>query len=212
MDFTQKVKMALSGALKNIAGAWHHDADFCQPPVDFEKKTGMQGLSCTYVLPHGLSSKELQKYALLSFSADRPAAHEKLSEMWRHLQTCNPYELKGLTFEAKNTENVFHAVMGVASAFLPRDIQLFIDRQHDVDGPHEAARPRSSEEKFLRNKIDVCCGPIGWAPSLATLQSISRQLNSVTKPVAPVSRTQSVETKVSQTIKSGIGHMTFNKK
>src|ERR1700747_318491 len=54
---------------------------FHQPPVVFERKSGMKGLSCQYFLPPDLLPRELQEYGMISIR-DNKATHERLSEVW----------------------------------------------------------------------------------------------------------------------------------
>lgn len=194
-EITSKIKTVLSNAFNKAArhkivdgrevafvrGGFGRDGmmlpylDFRQPPVDFEKRTGMSGLSCQYFLPPDLLPRELQEYGMISL-ADNRVAHERLSEVWGHLKNCNPETLGRLEFDAKDTMKLYHAILGAASAFLPQDIQAWLDGWNGV------TLRENREAELLINKIEVCHGPAYWVPSMETLRMMDKQLVSVKKP------------------------------
>lgn len=172
---------------------------FEQPPVDFEERTGMRGLSCQYFLPPDLLPRELQEYGMISV-ADNRMAHERLSEVWGHLKTCNPETLGHLEFDTKDTMKLYHAILGAASAFLPQDIQAWLD------GWNGMALRENREATMLLNKIEICHGNTGWVPSMSTIQVMNEQmkhsdLQKLSKSEPPKHVRRSIRSTLRNTIK-----------
>lgn len=156
--------------------------EFSQPPVDFEKKTGLTGISCGYFLPPDLLPRELQEYGMISL-ADNCEAHQRLSEVWSCLKETNPSTLGSLKFDENNTRQLYHAVLGVASAFLPQDIQAWLDGWTGIE------LRKDKEAVRMLNKIETLSSRVEWIPSKPTLREMVRQIeNGAMKPATTKSR------------------------
>ncbi|MCE9507290.1 MAG: hypothetical protein K8R48_03100 [Alphaproteobacteria bacterium] len=152
------------------------DRDFCQPPVDFEKKYSLTGVSQRYRLPEGLSPRDLQNYALLSWRKESLTVaeqQERLAGVWHLLTAYNP-ELNKVLHDPQDTDTLFHAIMGVASAFNIEDIQGFIS---SATQPHRAwEMEKTSEFIKLTEVFNHYAIPdrlnLRWVASPVTLRSI----------------------------------------
>ena len=186
-EITRKIKTTLSDLFNNasrremidgqevavVKGSFGGEmplpyVSFHQPPVVFEKASGMKGLSHQYFLPPDLLPRELQEYGMVSIR-DTATAHVRLSEVWEHLKAGNPDTLGRLTFDAANTDNLYHVILGAASAFPPADIQAWLDGWNGI------TLRKNKEAALLLNKIEVCHGLVGWIPSMSTLHEMNRQ-------------------------------------
>jgi hypothetical protein len=152
------------------------DSGFYQPPVEFEKKHNLTGISQWYSLPAGLSPRDLQSYALLSWRKENLTAaeqQERLAGVWHLLTAYNP-ELKKIIHDRQDTDALYHAIMGVASAFNIKDIQGFISNSTQ---PHRAWEMEKTPEFIkLTEVFNRCAGPEGlnlkWVAAPATLRLI----------------------------------------
>ena len=187
LDLTRKIKTTLSDLFNNAARREVIDGQevalfkgtfggemslpyesFHQPPVVFEKASGMKGLSHQYFLPPDLLPRELQEYGMVSIR-DRDGAYDRLTEVWEHLKKGNPETLGRLKFDETRAENLYHVILGAASAFPPADIQAWLEGWNGI------TLRKNKEAAFLLNKIEVCHGLVGWIPSMSTLNEMNRQ-------------------------------------
>ncbi|MCK4945332.1 MAG: hypothetical protein KAS59_03615 [Alphaproteobacteria bacterium] len=161
------------------------DLAFFQPPSEFEKQNGIHGFSCQYILPQGLLPRELQEYAKIARLNDQDM-HEKLNEVWEQLKKDNEKTLGSLKFDTNNTIQLYNVILGVASAFLPRDIQSWIDGNTSVSALRE-----EQETESLMNKIETHFGRICWVPCLDTLRLIDRKIDDNKNSVVQKASTES---------------------
>lgn len=157
------------------------DRDFCQPAADFEKSHGLTGIAQQYNLPEGLSPRDLQSYAMLSWrwAANSVAAQplEKITEVWNLLAAYNP-ELKKLVYDPQDKDTLYHMIMGVASAYNIDDIQHFIaNPTSSYKGWEMEASPEFIK---LTEVFNRCAAPerlkMEWVAAPATLQSIQGKI------------------------------------
>ncbi len=158
---------------------------FGQPPVTFERREKVTGISETYDLPDGLSPQKLDSYVMtvmharLSCMLDPDEAAERLTGVFDLLAESNP-QLKKLAFDRQDWHKGYHALMGVASAFNVQDIQYWLDNTTGMtirkDEAYDALRSETAE----------IAGNIGWRPAPDTLRDIRRRIEEK-KDAAPQS-------------------------
>jgi hypothetical protein len=156
------------------------DRVFCQPAADFEKTYGLTGISQQYNLPEGLSSRDLQSYAMLSWrKEDLTAAeqHERLAGVWRLLASCNP-GLDKIAHDPRNTDALYHMIMGVASAYNIDDIRRFTSNSVQA----HMAREMEKTPEFIKlaEVFNRHAAPerlnLKWVASPETLRSIQDKI------------------------------------
>jgi hypothetical protein len=149
-----------------------------QPPVDFENTYGLDGISQPYLLPEGLTSADLQTYALLIRQTEITAVQRlgKMTAVWGILAAYNP-ELEKLSYQPQDAGMLYHMVMGVASAFNVSDIQHFISSPSKVK-----ARVMENSPEFIKltdvfNRYAASGQPnFKWVAAPATLQLIQDKI------------------------------------
>jgi hypothetical protein len=180
-EVTQKILDALAAYRKQAAEWICPSFDvvinnrLCQPPVEFEKTCGLAGISQHYILPEGLTSADLQTYALLLGQTETGQRLEKLTEVWDALVSCNP-ELKKISSSPRGAVSLYHRVMGVASAFNISDIQHFISSP----GAKAQEMEKSPEFKKLTEVFNRYAAPeklnLKWVAAPETLRLIQNKV------------------------------------
>jgi hypothetical protein len=163
------------------------DPNFNQPAVNFEKKHRLAGISGQYMLPEKITSEMLQAYALFVHGdPDMPVSecHERLETTWKHIGILNP-ALAAVLVDRRNTDSLFHAVMGVASAYNADDIEHFLTEKKrysltkkDPPGVKMHRSPAFLKLTDTFNKSAVTTGEslvLYWIASPQTLEKIETQ-------------------------------------
>ncbi len=151
--------------------------DFCQPPVDFEKKSGLKNIAARYNLPEGIKPCDLQDYAqslrhgVMRNEIPADTAEDKMMQAYHALVARNPQlaELEPLTGKDLNT---FHTLMGVASGFNVKDIKYWLNGGTLSKGLQDPAYAENMQ------KADRWC-LTDWAVSPETLQDICTQIDKI---------------------------------
>jgi hypothetical protein len=149
---------------------------FCQPPVDFEKKQRLRGMSSTYRLPEGLTAGQLQDFSLLMREREDLTPRQKLdkmTEVWKTLTDHNP-ALKTLRYNADDFFHLYHLILGVASSFNRIDIQNFMDLIGKV--PPALHMNKSPEYKNLAQSFYQATADMHWVAAPESLLAIHDQL------------------------------------
>ena len=157
---------------------------FSQPSLKFEEQNRIQGLAYQYILPSGLLPIELNEYVLFASLTDQ-GVYKRLNEVWKQLKKDNEKTLWSLKFDTNDTRQLYNAILGVASAFLPQDIQFYLD------GGKSSTLREDREIKFLLDKIERCLNNICWVPCLDTLRLIDQQIDDKRNSVVQKDSTES---------------------
>jgi hypothetical protein len=156
------------------------DPNFSQPPVSFENKHGLSGISRSYQLPPYVTARDLQNYCILTYMGDMTdkECRQKLQSLWRSLKFYNP-SLRPLQYNPSSTKDLYHLAMGVASAFNEEDIQAFVLGS----GPQAMKMWESKKYKKLTKVFNKYAGKkaksedlaLYWVATPATLKVIKDQ-------------------------------------
>jgi len=158
---------------------------FRQPPVDFEKKYGLIGISQYYRLPEGLSSAALDSYSvLLHKNFPEEQGLMKMNEAWDELKELNLI-LKKINYDAGNISMMYNLLMGVASAFNIRDIQHFISDPRAAGSKMRASAEFGSLVQIFNYASRPAEFGFGWVASPKTIAYIREQAES--KKIPPAS-------------------------
>lgn len=152
--------------------------DFVQPPVVFAEKFGLAGIAAQYRLPENISAQKLEtyvnvlKHAEITGGISPRMRHDRLFEIWQSLIGRNP-QLAEVRVDHDKPEALQTAIIGVTSAYLPRDIAHFMSLP--ADKLAGACKDKSYETLYKK-----VCAHLGsehprWVPHLDTLKEMDRQ-------------------------------------
>jgi len=159
--------------------------DFCKPPVEFEKKHGLKGISHNYKIPAGLTSQELQIYTMITLKRDdiaKSERKEKLLETYNLLISLNPIlnEVKKIP---DNVNDLYHLILGVASSFNIDDINQFVfNSTPSIKGLEMEQTPEFKKLSKVFNMNSCAMSQrlgiphLGWLASPKTLNDISNKM------------------------------------
>jgi hypothetical protein len=176
------------------------------PVHEFEKETGITGISRDYVIPEGYTATSMGEY--LNEAAYRPNAKEallyhdlskfktlfktamrgnlqkngwiyKMVQALNDLEKLNP-ELQTLEYDRNNVDDMYHVALGICSGFNPDDIQYFVSKRHQLSA--EESLNFHAQKMALRRKIGA---EMLWVTSPETYKKIKKQAGLENWEVSP---------------------------
>lgn len=181
----------------------HKQRGYLSCALEFQKATGIPNIGKYYLMPDGLSLREMQilrvepvnkLYGLrqlhrlvngqraiaMDDPADRSKVH-KIYEQWiSAFKRRNP-ELKVVRLDRDNLRHLYDMTMGVVSGFNPQDIDFFVNeftKNSDFMSRLQTLRERSA--RVFGVEI-----PKTWIPSPHTAERIERACDRKEKKLTP---------------------------
>lgn len=163
-----------------------------QPPVDFEKATGLTGISQKYKFPGGLTARQFDMCArgiLPPFNQNPPEALGALKQIFNSLSALNPVA-KAIP-HGDDPRYLVHAIFGMASSMNIDDITFFIEQCRATNnGPvaHLTRQNPAYLSRFLPIVVGTGVYP-SWVMSPATMDKAYAQIHNRRPPTTPAPRT-----------------------
>jgi hypothetical protein len=159
-----------------------------QPPVTYEARVQVTGVSRRYNFPGGLTPEQFDLVAadlLLPHEDTGPDMMGTLKNTFNKLAALNP-GAESLAHD-NNPRYLRHAIFGMASSMNLDDIRFFIEQcKYTNDGPVAVLAHRDPNYDHLYNMVETRTGvSTNWVASPATLMHIYEQV-STRPPVHPI--------------------------
>lgn len=151
--------------------------DFVQPPVRFSERLGLAGVHKNYNLPEGLSAERLESYVLVLEHAETKGdmspreRKDRVAQMWQGIVARNP-DLNAVTLNNDSADDIQTVLRGVASAYVPRDIDHFM--RLPPDKLAHACKDKAYADVY-KHIADYLGEAPRWVPAMETMRHIEQQ-------------------------------------